>query len=151
MIEEHSYIAAKTSWVEIGKGTRAFLATPSRFRAPYGAVVLGHERYGLVRHTLDLSAKFASYGYVAIAPDMASHWDGDKDALNRGDIGLTLTDGEIRDYMAESMDYLKGLPEVDTNRIAAMGVCASGGYPHLLNSIRPDVAANIVFYGDHSH
>jgi len=147
MIEEHSHIGARTSWVELGDRSRAFLATPARFRPPFGAVVLGHERYGLVQHTLDLTAKFASYGYVAIAPDMASHWDGDKEALNRGDAHLTLTDDEIRGYMSHSMDYLHGLPEVDSNRIAAMGVCASGGYPHLLNGVRPDLAANIVFYG----
>src|SRR5262245_25838937 len=137
MIEAHSYISAKTTWVDFGEGTRAFLAIPTRFQAPYGAVVLGHERYGLVQHTLDLTAKFASYGYVAVAPDMASHWDGDKEALNRGDVGLTLTDDEVKDYMSKSFDFLKGLPEVDATRIAAMGVCQSGGYPHLLNSVRP--------------
>ena len=147
MIEQHSYIAADTSWVELADGARAFLAIPTRFRAPYAGVVLGHERYGLVQHTLDLTAKFASYGYAAIAPDMASHWDGDKEALNRGDTRLTITDDEIKGYMAASMDYLRGLPEVDGGRIAAMGVCASGGYPHLLNSVRSDLAANIVFYG----
>ena len=147
MIEEHSHIGARTSWVDFGEGTKAFLAIPARFRGPYPAVVLGHERYGLVQHTLDLTAKFASYGYAAIAPDMASHWDGDKEALTRGDARLTLTDEQVKDYMSRSMDYLKGLPEVDARRIAGMGVCASGGYPHLLNSVRPDIAANIVFYG----
>ncbi len=147
MIESHSYVGADTSWLALADGTRAFLARPKRFRAPFGGVVLGHERYGLVEHTLDLTAKFASYGYVAIAPDMATHWDGDKEALARGDARLTLTDEQITGYMAGSMDYLKTLPEVDPARIAAMGVCASGGYPHLLNRVRPDLAANIVFYG----
>lgn len=147
MIEGHSYVGANTSWVELKDGSRAFLAIPKRFKAPYRGVVLGHERYGLVQHTLDLTANFASYGYAAIAPDMASHWDGDKEALTRGDARLTLSDEEIVGYMARSMDYLKGLREVDSGRIAAMGVCASGGYPHLLNSERPELAANIVFYG----
>lgn len=146
-MEEHSYIGAETAWVDCGQGTRAFLVIPKRFKAPYGGVVLGHERYGLVQHTLDLCAKFGSYGYVAIAPDMASHWDGDREALTRGDARLALTDEQIIGYMSRSVDYLKGLPRVDSRRIAAMGVCASGGYPHLLNSGRPDVAANIVFYG----
>lgn len=147
MIEEHSHIGAKTSWVDIGNGTRAFLAVPRRLAPPYSAVVLGHERYGLVQHTLDLAAKFASYGFAAIAPDMASHWDGDKEALNRGDARLTLTDDLVRRYMGAGLDYLKALPDVDASCIAAMGVCQSGAYPHLLNSVRPDVAANIVFYG----
>src|SRR5437016_198874 len=146
IIEEHSHIGANTSWVELADGARAFLAMPARFSAPYAAVVLGHERYGLVQHTLDLAAKFASYGYAAIAPDMASHWDGDKEALNRGDIGLTLTDDEIRSYMSYSMDFLQKLPEVDGTRIAAMGDCPSGGHPHRLNRIRPALPANIALY-----
>ena len=43
---------------QVGGGTRGFLAMPRRLPPPYGAVVLGHERYGLVQHTLDLAAKF---------------------------------------------------------------------------------------------
>ena len=147
MIEEHSHINSTTSWVDIEGGPRAYLAVPKRFTAPYPAVVLGHERYGLVQHTLDLAAKFASYGYVAIAPDMATDWDGDKEALARGDVALTLTEEQIQTYMAESMDYVASLVFVDNGKIAAMGVCASGGYPQLLNSVRPNLAANIVFYG----
>ena len=144
---EPRYLGATTSWVDFGEGTRAFLAAPERTSPSHGAVVLGHERYGLVQHTLDLAGKFAAFGYVAIAPDMASHWDGDKAALNRGEARMTLTGDEVRSYMSNSMDYLSGLPEVDARHIAAMGVCASGGYPHILNAARSDVAANIVFYG----
>src|ERR1051326_2979714 len=122
MIEEHSHIGAKTSWVDLGNGTRGFLAIPGRLPPPYGAVVLGHERYGLVQHTLDLAAKFASYGFAAVAPDMASHWDGDKDALNRGDARLELSDDQVRQYMGAGVDYLNALPEVNGTNIAAMGV-----------------------------
>jgi carboxymethylenebutenolidase len=133
--------------VEIGEGTRAFLALPKRGDGPYGAVILGHERYGLVQHTLDLTAKFASYGYVGLAPDMASHWDGDKEALNRGDAHLPLTDEQIKFYYSISLDYLLRMPQVDKLRVASMGVCQSGGYPLLLNSVREEVTANLIFYG----
>jgi carboxymethylenebutenolidase len=144
---EKVYIGARTSWVDIGEATTAFLALPERARPPLGAVVLGHERYGLVQHTLDLAARFAAFGFAAIAPDMASHWDGDKAALNRGDVRMSLEPAEVQFYMAKSLDYLVALPQVDPRRIAAMGVCASGGYPHLLNAVRSEVAANVVFYG----
>lgn len=144
---EHNYIGANTRWEDIAEGTRAFVATPKRGRGPYGAVILGHERYGLVQHTLDLAAKFASYGYICIAPDMASHWDGDKEALNRGDAHLTLTPDEIKYYYSISLDHLQRMPDVDKGRIASMGVCQSGGYPLLLNSVREEVTANLIFYG----
>jgi carboxymethylenebutenolidase len=147
MTAEHNYIGATTSWADIGEGTHAFLATPKYGSGPFGAVILGHERYGLVQHTLDLTAKFASYGYVCIAPDMASHYTGDKEALNRGDGRLELTDDEIRMYYSISLDHLQRLPDVDDGRIAAMGVCQSGGYPLLLNSVRDEITANLIFYG----
>ena len=75
---ERNYIGANTSWVDVGEGTRAFWTAPQQGKAPFRAVILGHERYGLVQHTLDLAAKFAAYGYICVAPDMASHWKGDK-------------------------------------------------------------------------
>ena len=61
---ERNYIGANTSWVDAGEGTRAFLTAPQQGKAPFRAVILGHERYGLVHHTLDLAAKFAAYGYI---------------------------------------------------------------------------------------
>src|SRR6266536_4592441 len=147
MTAEHNYIGALTSWVDIGEGTRAFLAVPKHGEGPHGAVILGHERYGLVQHTLDLTAKFASYGFICVASDMASHWKGDKAALNRGDARLTLTADQIKYYMGKGLDYLQAQPQVDKTRVAAMGVCQSGDYPLLLNSVRKEVAANLIFYG----
>jgi carboxymethylenebutenolidase len=98
-------------------------------------------------YTLDLAAKFAAHGYMCVAPDMASHWKGDKEAPNRGDARLTLTADQIKYYMGKGLDYLLVQPQVDKMRIAAMGVCQSGDYPLLLNSMRKEVAANLVFYG----
>jgi len=143
---ERDYFGADTSTVVLGEGVEAFLAKPKpEGHGPYPAVILGHERYGLVKHTLDLAARFASYSYVCIAPDMASLWDGDKEALNRGDARLTLTEDQIKFYMAKSLDYLQTQPYVENSRIAAMGVCQSGAYPLLLNSIRPDTRVGAGF------
>src|SRR5438132_12795375 len=82
-----------------------------------------------------------------VAPDMASNWKGDKVALNRGEARLTLTPDQIKYYMGKGLDYLLVQPQVDKSRIAAMGVCQSGDYPLLVNSMRKEVAANLVFYG----
>jgi carboxymethylenebutenolidase len=49
--------------------------------------------------------------------------------------------------MAQSYDFLLTLPEVDPTKIAAIGLCASGAWPWILNSVRPDLAANICYYG----
>jgi carboxymethylenebutenolidase len=147
MMPDVSYSAATTSRVLFGDRVEAFFALPPTGDGPFPAVVLGHERYGLVRHTLDLAAKFAADGYVCVAPDMFSRWVGDKAALNRGDIQVPLSDDDIISYMSESVDFLLSHPKVDSSRIVAMGVCQSGSYPLLLNSVRKEVTANIVVYG----
>ena len=142
-----AYPGAVTSMVTFGDRVNAFLALPEKQTGPFGAVILGHERYGLVQHTLDLTAKFAAYGYVGLAPDLFSRWEGDKEALNRGDIQVKITDEDIESYFSDSLDYLLAHPQVDPDRIAVMGVCQSGAYPLVFNSVRGGVAANIVVYG----
>jgi carboxymethylenebutenolidase len=146
-MDEKQYPGAVTSMITFGDRVQAFLAMPAQGSGPFPAVVLGHERYGLVQHTLDLAAKFAKDGYACIAPDLFSRWDGDKEALNRGDIQVPVSDDDIKSYMSDGLDYLLQHPKVDPKRIAAMGVCLSGSYPLLLNSIRPEVTANIIVYG----
>ncbi len=146
-MEQHTYPGASTSMVTFGDRVNGFLAVPETGTPPFPAVVQCHERYGLTQHTLDLAAKFAAHGYIALAPDMFSRWQGDKEALTRGDINVFISDDETKSYLGDSLDYLLGHEQVDSKRIAAMGVCLSGAFPLVLNSVRPEVAANIVFYG----
>jgi carboxymethylenebutenolidase len=142
-----SYPGATTSMVTFGDRVQGFLAVPDHATGPTAGVVLGHERYGLVQHTLDLAAKFARDGLVCIAPDLFSRWEGDREALNRGDIQVPIVDADIKAYMSDGVDYLLHHQLVDPQRIVAMGVCQSGSFPLLANSIRPEITANIVVYG----
>ena len=146
-MQDPSYPGAITSMVTFGDRVKGFLAMPENQPGPFGAVILGHERYGLIQHTLDLTAKFAAHGYIGLAPDLFSRWEGDMDALNRGDIQVTITDDDLKSYLGDSLDYLLNHPQVDPNRIVGMGVCQSGDYPLVLNSIRHEISANIVVYG----
>src|SRR5439155_24514284 len=50
-------------------------------------------------------------------------------------------------YMGKGLDYLLMQPQVNKTRVAAMGVCQSGDYPLLLNSVRKEAAANLICYG----
>ena len=146
-MQDPSYPGAITSMVTFGDRVKGFLAMPENQTGPFGAVILGHERYGLIQHTLDLTAKFAAHGYIGLAPDLFSRWEGDMDALNRGDIQVTITDDDLKSYLGDSLDYLLNHPQADPNRIVGMGVCQSGDYPLVLNSIRHEISANIVVYG----
>jgi carboxymethylenebutenolidase len=116
-------------------------------KASAGAVVVLHERYGLVRHTLDLAQRLARDGYVALAPNLFSRWQGDARALERGETRVTLPDAEIAAVIDAALDFLKVHPRVEGGRIALMGVCQSGRYPIVVASRRNDVAACVVLYG----
>src|SRR5262249_22649961 len=74
-----------TATLRCAGGLPAFLAVPKR-EGELPAIVLMHERYGLVKHTCDLAARLARDGFVCIAPDFF-YKHPDQDALHRGDVG----------------------------------------------------------------
>jgi len=127
--------------VELGDGCSGELYSPRA--TPAGAVVVLHERYGLVKHTLDLAQRFADDGYVALAPDLFSRWQGDRAALQRGDVRVTLPDDEVAAVVDRAIDHVKQR----ARHVALMGVCQSGRYPVVVGSRRSDLAACVVFYG----
>jgi carboxymethylenebutenolidase len=135
-----------TEQVRFGTDGEGFLYLP-RGPLPSGAVVILHERYGLVQHALDLAQRLAQDGFVALAPNLFSRWQGDQEALRRGQARVVLPDPEIALVIDQALDFLKGHARVDASRIALMGVCQSGRYPIVVGSRRRDLAACIVFYG----
>lgn len=132
--------------VTFGEGLKGHLFLPAGSERA-GAVVILHERYGLVQHTLDLAQKLADDGYVALAPDLFSRWQGDKEALKRGDVRATLSDEEIGAVVNGGLDFLKAHARVEASQLAVMGVCQSGRYPISIGSERHDLAALVIFYG----
>src|SRR3569833_2466036 len=71
-------------------GMPAFMAAPEgTAKAP--AVIVVHERYGLVKHTCDLAERFAGDGFVAFAPYLYFRHP-DQEALHRGDSGCDISD-----------------------------------------------------------
>jgi carboxymethylenebutenolidase len=128
-------------------GLPAFLAMPAELGAggKIPAVVLMHERYGLVRHTCDLAARFARDGFVCMAPDFF-HKHPDQAALHRGDVGYPIRDTEATGYLDAAIAELAKLPQVDAGRIAVMGVCQTGRHPLVYAAAHP-IAAALVWYG----
>ena len=134
------------SEVTFGAGKKAYLGKPaSTGKRP--AVIQLHERYGIVRHTTDLTQKLADGGYVSFAPDLFSRFTGDREALARGDTTAGIRDDEALIDMDEAIAYLRSLDFVDPERIAVMGVCQTGRQPILAAAHRNDLMAILVLYG----
>jgi carboxymethylenebutenolidase len=136
-------IATKT--IRCARGLPAFLATPAD-SGKVPAIVLMHERYGLVKHTCDLAERFARDGFVCMAPDFF-HRHPDQDALHRGDVGYPLKDTEAVEYLDSAIAELTALPQVDAEKIAVKGVCQTGRHPLVHAAERRDIAAALVWYG----
>lgn len=137
----------ETKNIRCAGGLPAFLATPrnaEKKSAP--AIVLMHERYGLVKHTCDLAERFASDGFVCLAPDFF-YKHPDQDALHRGDAGYALKDGEAIEYLDAAVGELSALPLVDAAKIAVKGVCQTGRHPLVFAAERKTIAAALVWYG----
>ncbi|MGH7846155.1 MAG: dienelactone hydrolase family protein [Candidatus Binatia bacterium] len=132
--------------VRIDHRMDAYLAQPAG-SGKRPVVIHLHERYGIVKHTLDLAQKLADGGYVALAPDLYWRFTGDREALARGDARAELKDDDVLKDLDDIVAYLKTLPYADTSRIAMIGVCATGRQPLLAAARRDDLTAAIVLYG----
>jgi carboxymethylenebutenolidase len=130
-------------------GLPAFFAAPApKAGGKMPAIVLMHERYGLVRHTRDLAERFARDGFACLAPDFF-YKHPDQEALHRGDMGYALTDGEAIEYLDSAVAELAALPQVDAQKIAVKGVCQTGRHPLVLAAEGKgrNIAAALVWYG----
>jgi carboxymethylenebutenolidase len=126
-------------------GLPAYLAVPD-VKGKVPAIVLMHERYGLVQHTKDLADRFArEAGYVCIAPD-CFYKHPDPEVLHKGDSRYDLTDPESVEYLSTAIDALADVPQADTSKVAVKGVCQTGRHPLILAAARPITAA-LVWYG----
>ena len=136
----------QSSTVQFGSGVPAFRALPwAKGKRP--AVILLHERYGVVQHTKDLTVKLAEAGYVGLAPDLFHRFAGDKKALVRGDVRVEMRDSEVLQDLGEAVEYLKRLHVVDPSRVAVVGICQTGRQAVLLGAYRKDLSSCVVFFG----
>lgn len=138
--------SVRSSMARLGSGMAAFSAFP-KAKGKRPAVILLHERYGVVQHTKDLTVKLAQAGFVGFAPDLFHRFEGDRKALTRGEVRVELRDDEVLRDLGEAIDYLKKRSQVDGSRIGIVGVCQTGRQALLLAAHRTDVSACVVLYG----
>ena len=129
-----------------GKDTLSgFLATPEK-PGKHPALVVIHEWWGLNDWVKEQATKLADLGFVVLAVDLyrgkvAADMN-DAHELSRG-LG---NDRAISDMNA-GFAYLGTRPDVDKNRIGAVGWCMGGGFALQLAIHQPMLRAVVVNYG----
>jgi carboxymethylenebutenolidase len=132
--------------IQYGDGISAVRALPSG-KGKRPAVIILHERYGIDKHTKDLTARLGQAGFIGLAPDLFHRFTGDRKAVLRGEQRVDLSDDGALEDLNAAVDYLKKLKEVDGSAIAIIGVCQTGRQPLLLAAQRDDIAGAVVLYG----
>jgi carboxymethylenebutenolidase len=96
---------------------------------PHPGVVVIHEAYGLNENIKDISRRFAENGYAALAVDLFSDRNRTL-CMARYMTGMLIGSVEragIGDLKA-ALTHLAAMPEVDPQRIGAIGFCMGGGF-----------------------
>jgi carboxymethylenebutenolidase len=126
-----------------GNTASGYLAVPDG--APGPGVVVIQEWWGLVPHITEVADRFASEGFVALAPDLY----GGKKTTEPDEAGKEMMALEIpraTKDMSGAVDEL--LRRSSGDHVGVVGFCMGGGLALVLATARPDaVAACVPFYG----
>jgi carboxymethylenebutenolidase len=129
-----------------GQELLGYLAVPEG-QGPHPAILLIHEWWGLNEGMTVLADALAEEGYVVFAPDA---YRGNVTAAFPRALWLRLTTpGEqVEADMDSALAYLRGLDNIDSERVASMGFCFGGGHSLQLGLRQSEnLALTIIYYG----
>jgi carboxymethylenebutenolidase len=126
-----------------GEGASGYLSVPQSGSGP-GVIVI-QEWWGLVPHIEDVCDRFASEGFVALAPDLY-HGQKTTEPDEAGKEMMKLQMPTATRDMSGATDEL--LRRSSGDHVGVVGFCMGGGLALLLAMARPDaVSACVPFYG----
>lgn len=127
-----------------GHMTQGYLATPAAGKGP-GVLVI-QEWWGLDDWVKDQARALAKEGYVALAPDLyRGKVTSDPTVAHQLMSGLP-PDQAMRDLKGAYV-YLQSRPDVNKDRIGAIGWCMGGRYALALATEEPGLDAAVAYYG----
>ncbi len=123
-------------------------ATPETMLLPL--VLICHENRGLTPHIRDVTRRWATNGYVAVALDLLSREGGTDGVADPAQIPSILSDGDPNRHVADfqaAIAHYSMLPGIDPGRIGMNGFCFGGGITWRTVCAAPEVRAAAPFYG----
>lgn len=131
-----------------GNGSKAqgYLATPASGGGP-GVIVI-QEWWGLVAHIEAVADRFASAGFVALAPDLY-HGESARKPDEAGRLMMALDiERAVRD-LDGAVRHLLARPGVAPGRVGVVGFCMGGQLALAAGCANASVGAVVDFYGVH--
>jgi carboxymethylenebutenolidase len=127
-----------------GGTTSGYLATPKSGQGP-GVIVI-QEWWGLVPHIKDIADRFASEGFVALAPDLY-HGETTTSPDRAGKLMMSLRIDEAEKELGGAVKFLLNHAAVQPKKIGTIGFCMGGLLSLYAASKNPEVSACVIFYG----
>ena len=124
---------------------KALLYTPAG-KAPFPAIVVIHEWWGLNDWVKEQASKLADQGYAALAIDLYRGKVADNPGMAHELMRGVPEDRALRDLHA-AVEYLKSQPDVKKDRIGSIGWCMGGGYSLDVALQEPTLTATVINYG----
>jgi carboxymethylenebutenolidase len=130
-----------------GGTSQGYLATPFAGSGP-GVIVI-QEWWGLVDHIKEVVDRFATEGFVALAPDLY-HGQATSEPDEAGKLMMALNIDQAAKDLRGAVSYLVNRPETDSRTVGVIGFCMGGQLALYAASVSPDqVSAVADFYGIH--
>jgi carboxymethylenebutenolidase len=138
--------------------------TKPKGAGPYPGVIVIHENRGLNEHIRDVARRFATEGFVALAPDLLSRLGG-TGQTRTAPAGAGDTTGEsnrpadaaqaiarlplmgVIDDLRAGLEFLAKDPSVDPARLGSVGFCWGGWRSFMLATTAPNLRKAVLFYG----
>ena len=131
-------------FVSNGHMAGGYLALPES-GSGQGVIVI-QEWWGLVPHIKEVADRFASAGFVALAPDLyggATTAEPDE----AGKMMMAMELDRAAKELSGAVDYLRGHDAVTSAGVGVVGFCMGGGLALWLATKHNGVAAAVPFYG----
>lgn len=112
-----------------GKDYQGYLATPKNSDGKKPAVIVIHEWWGQNDYAKMRADMLAKEGYIAFALDMYGEGQTTENPEKAGELAGSVY-GNMKtaeNRFKAALNYVKSLPNVDQNKIAAIGYCFGGG------------------------
>ncbi len=129
-----------------GPAVRAYIARPDT-PGPHPAVIMIHEFWGIKPEIIGKADALAREGYIVIAPDLFR--GSTTSLLPRAILNVISNPAtQVDSDLDAVVNWAATQPDVQADKIAAMGFCFGGGTAiRYATGTNPNLAATAVFYG----
>jgi carboxymethylenebutenolidase len=128
------------------KGKVAGYLSRPKAKGKRPAVIVIHQNRGLNPHIEDVTRRFASEGFLALAPDLLSPFGGTPEDEEAQLAAFAKIDRNDPSIGVATVSFLKTHAE-STGKVGITGFCFGGGMVDLVTMNSPDLDAAVAYYG----